>query len=279
MVRVENKDCNDFLQTIDDGVVDLILTDPPYIISRDSGMEKHYNNILNSTSLKTTKEWKTYMVENGDEIKKLIKPFTRYTLENFKDNYIKYGSIYGKKYAVKTDYGDWDSGFKMEKLKETVSNYYKKLRKGGTVIIFFDIWKITDLKKILEDCKFKQIRMIEWIKTNPQPRNSKINYLTNAREIALLAVKGGKPTFNTKYHNGIFEYPIANKNRTHPTQKNIDLIKELITIHSNEGDTVVDTFLGSGTTMFACKDLNRVFMGCELNEEYYNTIMNRLIAT
>lgn len=275
MTRIENKDCNVFLQTIDDGVVDLVLTDPPYIISQDSGMEKHYNNIMNSTSSKTEEEWMLYSEKNDDEIKKILKS-SEYTLEKFKKNYTKYGSIYGKKYAVKTNYGEWDSSFTMEKLEKTIELYYKKLRKGGTVIIFFDLWKITLLKDLLEKYKFKQIRMIEWIKTNPQPRNSKINYLTNAREIALLAVKGGKPTFNTKYHKGIFEYPIANKNRTHPTQKNIDLIKELITIHSNKGDTVVDTFLGSGTTIFACMDTDRLCMGCELDKEYYNTITERL---
>ena len=52
---------------------------------------------------------------------------------------------------------------------------YKKLRKGGTVIIFYDLWKITVLKEMLEAAKFKQLRMIEWMKTNPQPINSKRN--------------------------------------------------------------------------------------------------------
>ena len=69
--------------------------------------------------------------------------------------------------------------------------------------MWFDIWKISYLHELLNKYKFKQIRFIEWIKTNPQPRNSKINYLTNCREVALLAVKGGKPTFNSSYDNAI----------------------------------------------------------------------------
>ena len=73
----------------------------------------------------------------------------------------------------------------------------------GTCIIFFDVWKISHLKELMEKHKFKQIRFIEWIKTNPQPINSGTNYLTNCREIALLGVKKGKPTFNSKYDNGI----------------------------------------------------------------------------
>ena len=60
----------------------------------------------------------------------------------------------------------------------------------------------------MEKCGFKQIRFIEWIKTNPQPLNSKVNYLTNCREIALLGIKKSKPTFNSKYDNGLYDNEI-----------------------------------------------------------------------
>ena len=190
---------------------------------------------------------------------------------------MKYGTIYGKKYCVKTDYGDWDKDFTIEKLNEFVKQYYKKLRKGGTLIIFFDLWKITVLKEIMEKCKFKQIRFIEWIKTNPQPLNSKRNYLTNCREIALLGVKGGKPTFNSSYDNAIYEFPLqGGKKRFHPTQKSLSLFEELIKKHSNEGDTVLDTFLGGCTTALACKNTNRKFKGCEISEDYYNKCISLL---
>jgi site-specific DNA-methyltransferase (adenine-specific) len=190
---------------------------------------------------------------------------------------MKYGTIYGKKYCVKTDYGDWDKDFTIETLEKFISEYYNKLRKGGTIIIFFDLWKITLLKDIMEKHKFKQIRFIEWIKTNPQPLNSSINYLTNCREIALLGVKGGKPTFNSKYDNAIYKFPLqGGRDRFHPTQKNILLFKELILKHSNENDTVLDTFLGGGTTAIACKNTNRHFKGCEVCKEYYDKVVNLL---
>ena len=54
----------------------------------------------------------------------------------------------------------------MELLDQFIAEYYKKLKKGGTLIIFFDLWKITPLKDIMEKHKFKQIRIIEWEKTN-----------------------------------------------------------------------------------------------------------------
>ena len=179
-----------------------------------------------------------------------------------------------QKFCVQTEFGEWDKAFSMEILEQFVEKFYKKLRKGGTCIIFFDIWKISYLKELLEKYKFKQIRFIEWIKTNPQPRNSKVNYLTNCREIALLGVKGGKPTFNSSYDNAIYKFPFpGGKKRFHPTQKSLDLFKALITKHSNENDTVLDPFLGSGTTARACRDLKRNFKGCEVSKEYYDKVI------
>jgi site-specific DNA-methyltransferase (adenine-specific) len=268
--EIKNVDGLEYLQTIKDNSIDLILTDPPYIISRSSGMNTHYNNVRdielnnNNTLIKTEKEWNEYKLEHS------------ISNDDNKKNYLKYGTIYGKKYCVKTDYGEWDSNFTIDKLEEFITEYYSKLKKGGTVIIFFDLWKLETLKKILEKAKFKQIRFIEWIKTNPQPLNSRTNYLTNCREVALVAIKGSKPIFNSKYDNGIYMYPLqGGKNRFHPTQKNINLFEELIKKHSNENDTILDSFLGGGTTLFACKNTKRNFKGCELNKEYYDKIIKQ----
>ena len=121
------------------------------------------------------------------------------------------------------------------------------------------------------------MRFIEWIKTNPQPVNSGINYLTNCREIALLAIKKSKPTFNSKYDKGIYEYPIyGGKDRFHPTQKSLPLFEELILKHSNEGDVVLDCFLGSGTTAVAALATGRKFIGCELDEGYFQKARARI---
>jgi len=170
-------------------------------------------------------------------------------------------------------YGEWDEKFTMETLEDFMKLYYKKLRDGGTCIIFFDLWKLSHLKELMEKYKFKQLRFIEWIKTNPQPINSRVNYLTNSREIALLGVKKGKPTFNGEYDKGIYEFPIqGGKKRFHPTQKSIKLFEELIKKHSNEGDVIVDTFLGGGTTAIACKETGRKFIGSELDESYFKSL-------
>jgi len=271
-IDVKNMCGIEYLKTINNNSIDLILTDPPYIISKDSGMNEHYNNVKfneenDITQVKTEEEW----------IKYKNNPKNNIVNDDKKENYMKYGTIYGKKYCVKTDYGEWDMEFNMDKLEKFICEYYNKLKKGGTLIMFFDLWKISFLKEIMEKCKFKQIRMIEWIKTNPQPLNSSVNYLTNCREIALLGIKGTKPTFNSKYDNGIYMFPLqGGKNRFHPTQKSLSLFEELIKKHSNENDTILDTFLGGGTTAIACKNTKRHFKGCELSTEYYNKIMEIL---
>ena len=167
-IEIKHQEGLAYLSTIQDKSIDLILTDPPYIISRESGMNSHYNQVkenerLNVQQVKTQEQWLAYKTENG------------LTNDSKRENYIKYGTIYGKKYCVKTDYGEWDSQFTIDVLDNFIGEYYKKLRVGGTMIMFFDIWKITDLKALFEKHKFKQIRFIEWIKTNPQPLNSGIN--------------------------------------------------------------------------------------------------------
>lgn len=265
-IVVNHTDGMNHLSTIADNSVQLVLTDPPYIISADSGMNKHYHYVKDNEAkgiehVKTEEEWEKHKTENS------------IPNDDKKELYLQYGTIYGKKYCVKTDYGDWDKTFTMENLDAFIALYYKKLCKGGTLIMFFDLWKIGELKALMEKHKFKQIRMIEWIKTNPQPLNSKINYLTNCREIALTAVKVSTPTFNSEYDKGIYQFPLqGGKKRCHPTQKSLKLFETLIEKHSNEGDLVIDTFLGSGTTALACQNTNRNFSGCEVNAEYISKI-------
>ncbi len=233
-----NKEGLTLLKELEDSTVDLVLTDPPYIISRESGM----NNLFNSEDKSKAK--------------------------------------YGDKFAIQTDYGDWDSKFTLDILNEFIQEYYRVLKPGGTCIIFFDLWKIESLKKLLKDSKFYKLRFIEWIKTNPVPINSKISYLTNSREIAICCNKKGKSTFNSKYDNGIYKYPIYQGargiDRIHPTQKSLPLFEELIKKHTNKNDLVLDTFGGSATTYIASLNTKRACISCEVDVNYYNKSLNRI---
>jgi len=225
-ITLKNESCLDFLPTIEDKSVNLVLIDPPYTISRATGLG--------------------HCGEKG--------------VERFKMSY---------------EFGEWDNEiFVLDKVMEEC---HRILVPGGTLICFYDLWKIETLKKWIEDAKFKQLRFIEWVKTNPVPINSKINYLTNSREIALTATKGSKPTFHSKYDKGIYEFGICHeRDRFHPTQKPLNLLKALITKHSNEGDLVLDCFAGSASCAVACHDTSRSFIGCELDETYYTKATERI---
>ena len=148
-MNIQNCEGTEFLKSIENNSIDLILTDPPYIISRNTGMNTHYNNVKqneldNVSSVKTEEEWEEYKIKNN------------ITDNTKKENYLKYGTIYGKKYCVKTDYGTWDSEFTLETLEKFIETYYKKLKKGGTLIMFFDLWKISQLKELLDKHYNKQ---------------------------------------------------------------------------------------------------------------------------
>lgn len=179
------------------------------------------------------------------------------------------------RFRISMDFGDWDKNF--YGLEEVFKEGYRILKDGGTMICFYDLWKIETIKRYYDDNKFKQIRFIEWLKTNPVPINSKINYLTNSREVAVLGVKKSKPTFHSSYDNGLYQYPICqDTGRFHPTQKPLAFMKELIEKHSNEGDIVLDCFSGSGTIGVAALTTNRKFLGCEISPEYYEKSLERI---
>lgn len=181
-----------------------------------------------------------------------------------------------KKYNFSIDFGEWD--------KEEINwdflfmQFHRILKDRGTLIIFYDVWKTSTLKLLADKYKFNQPRVCQWQKTNPVPVNSKINYLSNSIEFFFTFVKGKKPTFNSKYDNGVYRYPICHgfERTIHPTQKPLSLIKEIILKHSNPGDLVLDTFAGSGTTGEACQLTNRNYILIERDEKYFNIMKNRL---
>lgn len=230
----------ELMKSISDNSIDLILTDSPCIISKESGY-----------------------VNNSPDRKDYI-------------------SKYGKH---KIDFGEWD---KTElNIQNILSEFYRVLKPSGTLIMFYDFWKMQELRECAEYIGFKQPRLGIWNKTNPVPINSKLNYLSNSREFFATFVKKSKPTFNSSYDDGNYYVsekddnyylPILHgKERTsHPTQKPISLIEDLVKKHSNDYDIILDPFMGSGTTGVACTNLSRKFIGIELNVMYYEIAKNRI---
>lgn len=83
-------------------------------------------------------------------------------------------------------------------------------------------------------------------------------------------------TFNNqKTHHSMWEYETTKK-IGHITQKPIKLIENIVKHSSNEGNTILDPFMGSGTTGVACHNLNRNFIGCEIDAEYFAIAKKRI---
>jgi site-specific DNA-methyltransferase (adenine-specific) len=87
---------------------------------------------------------------------------------------------------------------------------------------------------------------------------------------------GIKRTRTHKYPKSIISVSNANKSGQHPTQKPVALLEYLIKTYTIEGETVLDNTMGSGSTGVACKNLNRNFIGIELDPEYFKIAEKRI---
>ena len=176
------------------------------------------------------------------------------------------------------DFGEWDKEFnQISWIKPAIST----LKDGANIIIFNDWKNMSYIKDELETCGCLIKQMVIWEKSNPMPRNRERLYVTSC-EFAIWATKGKGWTYNRQrrtYENAVFTYPIVgSKKRFHPTQKPIELIRDLINIHTNENDVILDPFVGSGTTAIAAINTNRHFIGIEQEERYVDISRERVQA-
>jgi DNA modification methylase len=177
------------------------------------------------------------------------------------------------------NYGHWDYDFNQLKWLENID---KIIKPGGTIIIFNDWKNLSAIADFLEMKNFITKDLIRWEKKNPMPRNVNRRYVSDCEYALWMVKKGDKWTFNKSKHKSYLRplyktgVVIGGRNRLHPTQKNLDLMIEIIKVHTNKEDTVFDPFMGSGTTGLACKLLNRNFVGVEIDDKYFDISKERL---
>ena len=160
-----------------------------------------------------------------------------------------------------------DKGFADEltfNLQEFLDNVYRVSK--NSICIFCSKEQFSEIYAYFASKK-GTTRPIVWEKTNPSPMNGEYVYLSGI-ELAVWFKKQGARVFNARCKNTVFRFSNGAR-KIHPTQKNVDLFKELIQDNTNEGDIVFDPCIGSGTTAVAARNLHRNYMGFELNKDAY----------
>ncbi|MGE0406523.1 MAG: site-specific DNA-methyltransferase [Candidatus Korobacteraceae bacterium] len=132
------------------------------------------------------------------------------------------------------------------------------------------------------DPLFDTFQFFVWHKTNPMPKIRRAGFLNSCELIVCLWNKGHTWNFSSQreMHN-FFESPICMgreriKSPHHPTQKPLKLLRHLINIASNPKDVVLDPFMGVASTGIAALDLDRRFVGVEIDKKYFKGGANRI---
>ena len=147
-----------------------------------------------------------------------------------------------------------------------------RIMKQNTAIYCFCSWHNIDIFKQTFEKYFKLKNIIVWVKNNHGSGDLQAGYAPKY-ELILYGNKGRR-----KFENGRKEdvwFYNKTKNENHPTEKPIDLLSEAIINSSKENEVVFDGFMGSGSTCLACKELNRRFIGCELDDKYFEVAKSR----
>ena len=221
------------------------------------------------------------MKELPDESVDLVITDPPYNISNYGNSLTKKGNN-----IVRADFGDWDKWDSQEEYFNWCMVWIKQieriLKKGGSFYVFFDNHYADHLTWLMEkETSLRQKCPIIIVKNNPIPRARKTNF-RSAFERATLLIKDldKKPkTFHflsqEKMKNVLFSN-IGQKETTHPTEKPLSIVKQFVEVSSNEGDTVLDPFTGSGTTGVACVQLNRNFIGYEISPNYFKMAEKRI---
>lgn len=146
----------------------------------------------------------------------------------------------------------------------------------GTIIIFCGKEQFSTIFNYFakkQNDKRGTVRQIIWQKSNPAPLQGQYIYLSGIENAVWFKKRGA--TFNAHCKNTVFKYPNG-RSKIHPTEKNHDLIKELILDNSNEGDIVFDPCCGSAAHCLCAEQLNRKYIGVELDKQYFDVAVDRM---
>lgn len=155
---------------------------------------------------------------------------------------------------------------------EWLPEVYRVLKSGSHCYLMVNSRNLKDLQIEAEKVGFKFQNLLVWVKNNATPNKW---YMQQA-EFILMLRKGREKYINFMGTSNIFSYPNIIGNKYHPTEKPVELMEDLIVNSTNEGDIVLDPFMGSGTTCVAAKRINRKYVGIEIEQKYFDIAEQRL---
>ena len=241
LINLMQGDCLELMKTIPDGSLDMVLTDPPYGTTACK-----WDSVIPFRPM--WEQLKRVTKKNGAIVMTASQPFTSaLVMSNVK--MFKYEWVWDKVSVV---------GFANAKKMP--------LRNIESVVVFYT--------------KSPTYNPQGLIRITPKHHKNGTAHKVRG-EKGQSAINGGR--FGDNYTQEFTNYPkqILTFNRergAHPTQKPVALMEYLIKTYTNEGDTVLDFTMGSGSTGVAAKNLNRDFIGIELDETYFGIAEGRIDA-
>lgn len=156
--------------------------------------------------------------------------------------------------------------------EEWISEVYRVLKQGTQCYIMVNSLNMENYLRICREAGFGLHNILAWFKNNCTPSRW---YMKNAEYILFLR-KGKAKTINNVGSKTVHEFDNIIGNKSHPTEKPIELMELYITNSSNIGDVVLDPFMGVGSTGLAALKNDRKFIGFEIDKKYYDIAEKRL---
>jgi len=163
-------------------------------------------------------------------------------------------------------------------LRETA----RVVRVGGAVIIFMSVIRLETVIRLAQKHRLYYKTTGIWHKRNPMPRNMRLHFVTSTEPWLYFVNRQRTGTFNHRDRpiHDFFECPAPSlrerRHGKHPTQKPLALMEFFIQTLTNPGDTVLDPFMGSGSTGVAAQALGRHFIGAEVEASYFEIAIKRM---
>ena len=153
-----------------------------------------------------------------------------------------------------------------------LSECFRVMKDGTHIYIMTNTLNLTNYLNIINGVGFKLHNLLVWNKNNTTPNRW---YMKNC-EYVIFARKGFAKSINNPSSQTVHNFDNIIGNKQHPTEKPVDLMKLYVGNSSQVGDTVLDPFMGVGSTGFACKELGRNFIGIELDNQYFDIATKRI---